>query len=62
MGNNRIHCVSVTGCVCVFVGKHDKTREYFKQQFMSGRNGSLNDIKELIYKAETDSQTGRTSL
>ena len=52
----------MTGCVCVFVGKHDKTREYFKQQFMSGRNGSLNDIKELIYKAETDSQTGRTSL
>ena len=55
-------CVCVCVCVCVFVGKDDKTREYFKQQFMSGRNGSLNDINELIYKAETDSQTGRTSL
>ena len=53
-------CVCV--CVCVFVGRDDKTREYFKQHFMSGRNGSFNDINELIYKAETDSQTRRANL
>ena len=47
-------------CVCVFVARDDKTREYFKQHLMSGRNESLNDINGLIYKA--DLQTQRMNL